>query len=268
MGTRSAVRPALAAAALLSLSLSAVWGANNVRIVVDGQTVTLPQTGDTVRQALSDAGVHLGQDDVSQPAPDQALPSGGVIRVSRVQFVEGTQDVSVPYRTIVRSGSRGNNPYHPTVTNEGRNGLKRVTYRARMVDGKEVERVTVGEQVVREAVPQIVTSRKPQVLGSRGAYAGAKTLTVLATAYDPGPGSCGKYADGHTCNGKRAGYGIIAVDPKMVPLGAKLFVPGYGYGIAADVGGAIKGYHVDLGFNSAAGARKWGKKRVTLRIVD
>lgn len=267
MGTRSSAAPALAAALLL-LSFSAVWSANNVRVLVDGRTVSLPQTGDTVRQALSDAGVSLDKDDEVQPAPDQPLPSGGVIRVSRVQFTEGTQDVPIPYRTVVRSGSRGNNPYHPTVTNEGRNGLKRVTYRAKLVDGKEVERSTVSEQVVREAIPQIVTSRQPQALGSRGAYTGARTFTVLATAYDPSPVSCGKYADGKTCNGKRAGYGVIAVDPKMVPLGAKLFVPGYGYGIAADVGGAIKGYHVDLGFNSAAGARKWGKRRVTIRIVE
>lgn len=269
MGTRTWTGPALAASALsLLLAAPAVQSASNVRILVDGQSVSLPQTGETVRQALSDAHVSLSREDEVQPALDQAIPSGGVIRVSRVQFSEATVDLTIPYRTIVRSASRGNNPYHPTVTGEGRNGLKRVTFRVKLVDGKEVERVATGEQVVREAVPQIVTSRNPRVLGSRGAYAGRRTFTALATAYDPGPGSCGKFANGRTCNGKRAGYGIIAVDPKLVPLGAKLFVPGYGYGIAADVGGAIKGYHVDLGFNSRPGARAWGKRWVTVQIVE
>ena len=64
---------------------------------------------------------------------------------------------------------------------------------------------------------------------------------MVATAYDPGPGSCGKYADGITCSGKRAGYGIAAVDPTIIPLGSKLYIEGYGYAIAADVGIDVRG---------------------------
>jgi 3D (Asp-Asp-Asp) domain-containing protein len=221
-----------------------------------------------VRDALADAKVKLDADDEVTPAVDAPVPSDGIIRVSRVQYVQGTVDQKVPYRTLVREASRGNRPYHPTVTGEGRSGLKRVTYRAKVVDGREVERVTVSEEVVRAPVDQVVTSRAPSQLGARGAYTGKRTLRVLSTAYDPGPGSCGAYADGHTCNGKRAGYGVIAVDPQVIPLGAKLFVPGYGYGIAADVGGAIKGYRVDLGFNSRSGSFRWGKKWVELTIVE
>jgi 3D (Asp-Asp-Asp) domain-containing protein len=242
--------------------------ASDVRIVVDGKTVTLSQTGETVRRALQDGQIELGSDDQVAPALDATLPDGGTVRVTRVSFTDGSVETKIPYHTVVRPASRGYRPYHPTVLQEGHVGLKRLTYRARLVDGKEVERTTVSEEVVRKPVDQVVVSRQPATLGSRGAYIGAKTFTVLATAYDPGPGSCGKYANGRTCNGKRAGYGVIAVDPKVIPLGAKLFVPGYGYGIAADVGGAIKGNHVDLGFNSRPGASAWGKKWVTLRIVD
>jgi 3D (Asp-Asp-Asp) domain-containing protein len=254
-------------ALLLGLSSPSVQCATNVRVVVDGQSITV-QNAETVREALEQARVTLGEDDQVSPAPGRKAPPDGVIRVQRVTFTQGTVDVKVPYKLIVRPATRGNRPYHPTVTAEGRNGLKRVTYRAKMVDGQEVERTTVSETVVREPVHEIVTSRKPATLGSRGAYAGKRTITVLATAYDPGPGSCGKYADGRTCNGKRAGYGIIAVDPKMIPLGTKLFVPGYGFGVAADVGGAIKGNHVDLGFNSRPASFAWGKKWVKVTILD
>lgn len=276
MGTTrvSSTRPApglsfLSLAALLSLALSPqAQSATNVRIRVDGRILTLPKTGDTVREAIEEAKITLDRDDEVSPALDAAAPNDGTIQISRVTFKEGSLDEKIPYRTVVRPASRGQNPYHPTVIKEGRNGLKRTTFRIKVVDGREVERVTVGETVVREAENQIVVARKPTQLGSRGAYAGLRTLTVVATAYDPGPGSCGKYADGRTCNGKRAGYGIIAVDPKVFPLGAKLFVPGYGYGIAADVGGAIKGNHIDLGFNSRKGSFAWGKRKVQVTIVD
>jgi len=266
----------LCGATLLSLTLlgsvaflpCTARSADRVRIVVDGQTIPVTNARASVRDTLAEGGVKLGANDETSPALDAPVPSDGVIRVSRVTYSEGSIDVKVPYPTVVRPATRGQRPYHPTVTGEGRNGLKRVTYRAKLVDGREVERTTVGETVVREPSPQIVTSRQPYQLGSRGAYTGKRALEMLATAYDPGPGSCGKYANGRTCNGKRAGYGIVAVDPKVIPLGTKLFVEGYGYGIAADVGSAIKGNRVDLGFNSRSGSFAWGKKWVTVRIVD
>lgn len=254
--------------AVLALSPLAARAAENVRVLVDGRTIPLTDTSGTVRDALSAAHIAVNAEDEVSPALDAPLSNGSTIRVSRVTFDEVTTNIKVPYRTVIRPATRGNRPYHPTVMREGQPGVKRVTYRARLVDGREVSRATIGEEVIREPVAQVVVARKPQYLGSRGAYIGRRTITVVATAYDPGPGSCGPYADGKTCNGKRAGYGIIAVDPKLIPLGAKLYIPGYGYGIAADVGGAIKGNHVDLGFNSRGGAFAWGKRQVKLTIVD
>jgi 3D (Asp-Asp-Asp) domain-containing protein len=254
--------------ACLALCALAARSAENVRVLVDGRTLLVPGNTDTVRDALSEAHVSLEAEDEVSPALDASLADGGTIRVSRVTFTEGVTELKIPYHTVIRPATRGNRPYHPTVMKEGRTGIKRVTYRARLVDGWEVSRATLSEEVIREPENQVVVARKPQALGSRGAYIGRRTITVVATAYDPGLGSCGKYANGRTCNGKRAGYGIIAVDPKLIPLGAKLYVPGYGYGIAADVGGAIKGNHVDLGFNSRSGAVAWGKRQVKLKIVD
>lgn len=260
------MRAPLIALALFS-SIPAL-AATNVQVLVDGQAIRLPQSGDTVRVALADAKITLGADDEVTPSLEQRLGSDAIIRVSRVSFTEASVDVKIPYRTLVRPATRSLRPYHPTVTREGRPGLKRVSYRVKQVDGREEERKTVKEETVREPVDEIVTSRQPLSLGSRGAYTGKKTLLVLTSAYDPGPGSCGAYADGRTCNGKRAGYGIIAVDPKVIPLGKKLLVPGYGYGIAADVGGAIKGNRLDLGFNSRSGAMLWGKRWVRVTILD
>lgn len=261
--------PRLLLAALCILLLSpAVRSSGVARIRVDGRTVTVADPGNSVREALEAAHVTLGTDDEVTPPLDAPLPADGAVAVARVAYRETTADEKLPYRTIVRPPAPGLRPYHPTVVREGTNGLRRTTYRVKVVDGREVERALVSQQVVREPVSEIVISRNPAALGSRGAYAGKRVLGVIATAYDPGPGSCGKWADGKTCNGKRAGYGIIAVDPRVIPLGTKLYVPGYGYGIAADVGSAIKGNRIDLGFNSRSGALKWGKKPVRITIVD
>ena len=262
------LRAAFASLLLLSLLPLAAVNAAGVVIQVDGRTIPFTQSAATVREALDAENVALAEQDEVVPPLDAPVPQSGTIRVLRITYVEDEAEVAVPYRTVIRPATGKRRPYHPTVVRAGRSGLKRVTYRAKLVDGAEASRETLTEEAISEPVHQIVVSRRPSALGSRGVYAGKRTMTMVATAYDPGPGSCGKYADGKTCNGKRAGYGIVAVDPKVIPLGTKLFVPGYGYGIAADVGGAIKGNRIDLGYNSRSGALKWGKKQVQVRIVE
>ena len=85
----------------------------------------------------------------------------------------------------------------------------------------------------------------------------AYQLRVDAVAYSL-PGS--------TALGVPVGKGVVAVDPKLIPLGTKLQVPGYGQGLAADVGYAIKGRIIDLWFPTTAKARKWGRRTVTITI--
>lgn len=71
---------------------------------------------------------------------------------------------------------------------------------------------------------------------------------------------------GKTASGLPVGKGVVAVDPKLIPLGTKLFVPGYGRGVAADVGVAIKGRIIDLWMPNDAAARKWGRKTVVITV--
>jgi 3D (Asp-Asp-Asp) domain-containing protein len=64
------------------------------------------------------------------------------------------------------------------------------------------------------------------------------------------------------------GAKIIAVDPNVIPLGSKVYVDGYGYAVAADKGGAIKGNRIDVFFSSKNDAYRWGVKRVKIRVLD
>jgi 3D (Asp-Asp-Asp) domain-containing protein/peptidoglycan hydrolase CwlO-like protein len=91
-------------------------------------------------------------------------------------------------------------------------------------------------------------------------------LDMVSTAYYAGGG--GINGDGITATGLRATYGIAAVDPKVIPLGTKLFVPGYGPVLAADTGGWIKGNRIDLVFNSLEECYRWGKRSIKVYIVE
>jgi 3D (Asp-Asp-Asp) domain-containing protein len=71
---------------------------------------------------------------------------------------------------------------------------------------------------------------------------------------------------GRTASGLPVGVGVIAVDPTVIPLGTRVFVPGYGSAVAADVGSAIKGAIIDLWMPSTAQALAWGRRTVTITI--
>ena len=86
---------------------------------------------------------------------------------------------------------------------------------------------------------------------------GGRTLTVTATGYA---------IKGHTATGAPTGWGIVAVDPSVIPLGTRMTIPGYGSGVAADTGAAVRGATIDLWFPSLAQARAWGRRTVTITL--
>jgi peptidoglycan DL-endopeptidase CwlO len=84
-----------------------------------------------------------------------------------------------------------------------------------------------------------------------------RTLTVEATGYA---------IHGTTATGIQTGWGVIAVDPSVIPLGTRMFVPGYGEGVAADTGSAVKGNIIDLWFPTRKQALQWGRRTVTITL--
>ena len=89
------------------------------------------------------------------------------------------------------------------------------------------------------------------------AFVSAQTLTVTATGYS---------LPGHTATGLPVGFGVVAVDPAVIPLGTRMTIPGYGQGVAADTGGAVSGYTIDLWFPTLADALAWGRRTVTITL--
>jgi 3D (Asp-Asp-Asp) domain-containing protein len=95
-----------------------------------------------------------------------------------------------------------------------------------------------------------------------------KSLTLTATAYDPGPAANGNGNVAATVTGERARFGIAAVDPKLIPLKSLLYVEGYGPALAADIGGDIKGRRIDLCFNSTREANAFGRKKTRVYLLS
>ncbi len=98
-----------------------------------------------------------------------------------------------------------------------------------------------------------------------GSFTRAAVMDVEATAYTPDAG-LGAAATGITRTGRRARFGVIAVDPQVIPLHSLVFVEGYGFAVAADTGGAIKGRKIDICVMSNAEARQWGRRKVRIHV--
>ncbi|WP_255293629.1 3D domain-containing protein, partial [Bacillus wiedmannii] len=99
-----------------------------------------------------------------------------------------------------------------------------------------------------------------------------RELTVVATAYTADPSENGTYggrvltAMGHDLTAN-PNMRIIAVDPKVIPLGSKVWVEGYGEAIAGDTGSAIKGNRIDVLMGSKSKAMNWGRQTVKVKIL-
>jgi 3D (Asp-Asp-Asp) domain-containing protein len=108
--------------------------------------------------------------------------------------------------------------------------------------------------VVVSGPPTALTAPAP---APASALSGARTITVSSTGYS---------LPGRTATGMPTGWGVVAVDPSVIPLGTRLTIPGYGEGVAADTGSAVRGNAIDLWFPTLAQANAWGRRTVTITL--
>jgi 3D (Asp-Asp-Asp) domain-containing protein len=198
-----------------------------------------------------------------------AAPDGNSSRPEpRLAEKRVEQREPIPYPTLRRSSSELRSGTSKTVR-AGVNGEKVSTYKVTLKDDVETKRELVSSRVLRKPVPEIVAVGRGRELASRGGYAsGRRVLVMVATGYSPSPADNGGNRSGRTAIGLRIGRGVVAVDPRFIPLGTRLYIEGYGYAVAADTGGAIKGNRIDLGHDSRGGANRFGRRRVIVHVLD
>lgn len=133
-------------------------------------------------------------------------------------------------------------------------------------DDKNIEKKTT--QIL-EKEKEIIKLRRQMQQSHRGnSISRGKLIGVFAaTAYDDSPESQGKWV-GKTATGMKPQRGVVAVDPKVIPLGTKLYVEGYGNAISGDTGGAIKGNKIDVFLPDRDSCMKWGRRKVKVYLRD
>lgn len=178
----------------------------------------------------------------------------------------------IPYPTQRRASSELRSGASKTLR-AGIDGILAVTYRITTRDDKLIRRERLSEKIVRKPVEAIVadgtapgTTSRGRLASRGGYYSGRRVLRMTATGYDASPASNG--GTSKTMTGFRVTHGLVAVDPRIIPIGAHLYIEGYGHAVAADVGGAIKGYRIDLGHDSRRGANNIGRRTVIVHILD
>ena len=151
------------------------------------------------------------------------------------------------------------------VVEAGQDGIKKITVRLDFADDVEVGAQQIGETITEVPKAQIINvGTRDTVETSRGSMRFSRVEIMEATAYLPTDGS----VEGITATGIPARHGIVAVDTDVISLGTRLYVPGYGLALAADVGGAIVGHKIDLCMEDYSEAIRFGRRPVQVYVLD
>ena len=183
---------------------------------------------------------------------------------------DGVEHRSIAPKTIHRLNTQLA-PGRTKVIASGSPGTLEAWVRYEQRDGGPVHRLVLFSKVLHVPKTRVVAvgigSSPLAEFEARGIAAMASitrsamdSIEMVATAYTAGSAGGG----GTTAIGRRAGYGIVAVDPRIIPLGTKLYIIGYGFAVAGDTGGAIVGHRIDLGFDSLRSALLFGRRAVTV----
>ena len=173
------------------------------------------------------------------------------------------KELPVPF-PIVRQPDATMEKGMEAVVEPGVPGKKLATVRQMFEEGREAGFDILTEKVLVEPKPELLrVGTREADDPNRGTIRFKKLLVVEATAYTP-------FDDGQsgiTASGIPTRKGIIAVDPRVIPLGTRVFIPGYGLALAADTGGAIKGHKIDLCIEEYNEAIRFGRRKVEVYIL-
>ncbi len=265
----------------------------NITYTGDGKTEIVSTLTNTVGEMIAAMGLTLSEEDFTKPAMDTPLSDGLEVRLVRVTYKTVTDTESVGYQ-IEEKTTSSLTKGKTRIAQVGKNGIRKNTYSVLMHDKEEVKRELVSSEITRKPVNKIIekgtaaaAAPKPASVPSSGAgsvmtakgenFSYKKKITCTAYAYDLTYESCGKYPGdpdyGITASGMKAGPGVIAVDPSVIPLGTRLYVEAvdgswtYGYCVAGDTGSGIYGNRIDLFFNTPTEVRNFGVRKATVYIL-
>ncbi len=264
----------------------------DVSILVDGETIEVPMLEGTVEDATKKAGIVLNPDDIITPKATSLIEKGMEIEINRVTKRISSSTETIEYKTIEKLD---NSLTKGLIKEEvkGKNGEKQITKEYTLIDNEVSSEKVIEEKIITDAVNRVIIKgnapRNPVIsTGAAGEIKVgkdgkplkySKVLTGRSTAYTAPP-------TGRTASGIKLEVGTVAVDPRIIPYGTKLYITStdnkhvYGYAVAADTGGfRHEGkilVDVFMGFTEGdkyshpnyKKACQWGNKQVNVYILE
>ena len=261
----------------------------DMKVIDGGKEKTISAVSGSVGEALENAGIALPQgEDVINVSLESEAEENMVVKIDRVKYVTETKTKTVKFKTVTKKDKTLDSG-KTKVSVEGVNGEKQVTTTKKYVNGK-LKDTKVTEKVTKKAVDKVVlkgtkakpAEKKTTVKSVTTVNSDSKTITVngkeisysrvltgQGTAYTAPRGSL-------TSTGKTVKVGRVAVDPRKIPYGTKLYIVSadgrytYGYAVAADTGGALRSGRVlvDLFYNTERECNNFGRRQVKVYILD
>ena len=268
-------------------------------ILQNGYELTALTSKTTVNEILNENNIVLDENQKTIPGIDEEVTAGTVIKIvdksyNEVQVAkiseEGvqttldellnnyapitekvvTEQVEIPYETITKNTAGVTTDTTNKILQQGKNGLKEVTYKIKYQNEVEIEKTQLSEKIIKEPVNKIVQVNK---VTSRSGTTTRTTTTASAgsqvykiTAYCSCAKCCGK-ATGRTAMGTKATAGRTVAASGKFAFGTKLNINGHVYTVE-DRGGAIKGNKIDIFVNSHAEALAWGVRYLPVSVAQ
>jgi resuscitation-promoting factor RpfB len=260
-----------------------------VFVRVDGQEFDCWVTEGRVEDILAQTGIRLGELDTINQGQSVNTTPYMIIEITRVFKQVLTEKTVLSFREVKQQNPSVDRGFS-RVIQKGQDGLREDIIEVTYADGKESERDLVESIIIRPRKDRIVEEGSNTLLAARGGLSVRfiKAMYVQATAYCPGTAESGcpinekgysrctgKNSDGYTATGVKAVAGtgdinnphIISVDPRLIPLGSRVYIAGYGFARALDVGSAIKGQRIDLLLPTHSAALRFGRRQLKIYLL-
>ena len=269
-------------------------------VLQNGYEMTTVTSKSKVSDILSENNIILSEEQKTIPDLDSEIASGDTIKITdksynEVQIAKISEEgietsldqllenyapitekivveqVAIPYETITKNTTGTSTDTTNKVVQEGKDGLKEVTYKVKYQNDVEIEKSVISEVVVQEPVDKIVQVQKKVTSRSSTLPRVSSTSTTggtvyKITAYCPCAKCCGK-TNGRTASGTTATAGRTVAASSKFAFGTKLNIGGHVYTVE-DRGGAINGNKIDIFVNTHAEALQWGVRYLSVSVVN
>lgn len=237
-------------------------------------------TSNTIGELLDEQGIVLDDNDIVEPSLDSEIIPDEEIFIKFIDVKVEEQNIELKYDVEYKYNDSMYND-EQKVIREGINGLRVIKEEKYYENGAEISSNVIYDNIEVSPVNKIVekgTKKREEinipvsvngatVNGNKISFLGkeytiSRVMSVESTAfYNNGSNGNHITATGNPTVYNPSGWSTVAVDPRVIPLHTRLYVDGYGFGIAHDTGGAIKGRIIDVFMPSRDAAYKWGRKK-------